>query len=807
MFKNFIKTAFRNIFNNLFYSGINILGLAVGIICSILIMLFIQDELSFDKHHLKHKRIYRLESHYSISGSNDKFAITSLPIAPTLMDEFPEIENYTRFQVLEGRLFKYEDKEFFEDSVGICDSTAFDIFTYDFSFGSGQNALNRPYTMVITESMSKKYFGAENPIGKVIQSGGLGDYTVTAVIKNPPGNQHLKFNCLISVATFVELLGVERFNDRSAGAFWNVNVFSYILLKENTSIDQIIEKFPGFYEKYMKSIGDQINGSFNLMATSLEDIHFASNELRSDRPVGDISYVYVFGFVGIFIMLIACINYMNMSSARSANRAREVGVRKVIGAHRSTLIKQFLGESLIMSFLALIIALIAIYLILPSFNELADKKLFFSDLGQGQFIIGILIITIFVGLISGSYPALYLSSFMPVKVLKGQEIPGSARGILRKILVVFQFAISIIMIAGTLIVTQQQKFIKNMDLGFNRDNIVIISNRDTTFTRNISSFREELLDYNNIISIATASSTMGNDQGIMVFSVEQEGEMVEKTLNLISIDYDFIDMLDLELKEGRNYERDRGTDNSKAIIINETAANDLGWGENALGKKIQLRGRQDGVFRIDAEVIGVLKDFQYGSIKNKIAPFVLLLNFAPSNVIYINTTGNDPAETMAHIKKTYEGFDPAWPFDSEYLDDHINKQYVAEQKLNIIFTVFSILTIFICCLGLLGLSSFVIEQRTREIGIRKVLGSSNSNILIIVSKGFLFLVLAANIIAIPVVFIFMDKWLQSFHYRIELGPLPFILAALIALIIAILTIGYHSLKASNSNIVDALKHE
>ena len=762
MFRNFIKTAFRNIFNNVFYSGINIVGLALGIICSVFIMLYIQDELSFDRHHVKYERIYRLESQYSISGSNDKFAVTCLPLAPTLMDEFPEIENYVRFQVLDGRLFKHEDKEFFEDSVGICDSTAFDIFTFDFAYGSAVNALNRPYTMVITESMAKKYFGDEDPIGKEIKSGGLGDYTITAVIKNPPGNQHLKFNCLISVATFVEMMGVERFNDRSAGAFWNVNVFSYILLKENTSIDQILDKFPDFYEKYMKSVGDQINASFNLMSTPLKDIHFGSSELRSDRPVGDITYVYVFGFVGIFMMLIACINYMNMSSARSANRAREVGVRKVIGANRSTLIKQFLGESMIMSFLALFIALIAIYLIIPSFNELADKKLSFLDLGEGRFILGIIAITIFVGLVSGSYPALYLSSFMPVKVLKGQEIPGSARGILRKILVVFQFSISIIMIAGTLIVSQQQKHIKNMDLGFTRDNIIVMVNRDTTFTRNIDAFREELLSYNNITSIAKASNTFGNTQGILVMNAEQEGEMVEKTLNLISIDYDFIDMLGLELKEGRNYEKDRATDNTKAVIINETAANELGWGEDALGKKIQLGRNPDGTVRIDAEVIGVLKDFQYGSVKNKIAPFVLFLNFIPESFIFINTTGNDQEGTLAYIKKTYESFDPVWPFDSEYLDDHINEQYIAEQKLNIIFTIFSILTIFICCLGLLGLSSFVIEQRTREIGIRKTLGSSNSNILLIVSKSFLFLVLAANYYCNTTGFHFYEKMATKF---------------------------------------------
>jgi len=806
MLKSFIKSAARNIFKYKFYSSINILGLAIGIISAILIMMYINDDLSYDKHHDKHERIYRLESDFTISGKNDQFAITQIPLSPTLMDEYPEIENYVRFQVLEGRLFKYKEMEFFEDSVGICDSTIFDVFTHEFVHGSEENALNSPNTMVISESFSQKYFGEINPIGEVIQTGGLGDITVTGVIKNSPGNQHLKFNCLISVATFVELLGVERFNDRSASAFWNIAVFSYVLLQENASIETVLEKFPEFYEKYMKSIGDQINGDFNLMATPLADIHFTSR-LVGDRPVGDKSNIIIFGFVALFIVLIACINYMNMATARSSNRAREVGVRKVIGANKSSLVRQFIGESIIMAFIALIIAILTIYVILPSFNNLADKSLSFSDIGQIKYIIGIIVVTLFVGIISGSYPAFYLSSFRPVKVLKGKESPSSSRGILRKILVIFQFAISITMIAGTLIVSQQQKFIKNMDLGFKRENIVFMANRDTTFTKNISAFREELLSYSNITKVATGSSTMGNDQQIIVFRVQLDDGMVEKGLNLMFVDYDFIEMLELELLEGRIYDRDHGADVTNSFIINEAAAAILGWEGEAIGKKMQFGINLDGTAARDGEVIGLLKDFQYGSVKNPIAPFVLLLQEQPSPIIYINTTGNDPAGTLDFIRETYKSFDPVWPFDYEYLEDHINEQYVSEQKLGVLFTIFSIMTIFICCLGLLGLSSYVIDQRTKEIGIRKVMGSSNSNIILVLSKGFLFLVLVSNIVAIPVALLFMDKWLQAFHYKIKLGPLPFILAALCGLIISILTIAYHSVKAARTNPAEALKHE
>ena len=817
MIKNFIISAFKNFYKNIFYSGINILGLALGITCSILIMMYITDELGYDKQHKKHKRIYRLEADKTISGKNDQYALTSLFLAPTLMDEYPEIENYCRLYVYRGKVFfKYENKVFDESGIVNCDSTIFDVFTYEFVNGSAENALNRPRTLVITESLANKYFGNEDPIGKVIEIlGGYGDHTVTGVIKDPPFNQHIKVKCLRSMASIAESWGYSNFDyssNTAPGRFWTNDLsHSFVLLKDKTSMQNVLDKFPGFYDKYMRPIVDQnnIDADYKLMATALADIHFG-RKLQKDHPLGDKDYIIVFGCIGVFILIIACVNYMNMATARATGRSREVGIRKVIGAHKSLLIRQFIGESMILSIIALIIALAAVLVIIPSFNTLSGKQLSFLSLLQPGFIAGIIIITIFVGFVSGSYPAFYLSSLLPVKVLRGQQISSSAKGVLRKILVGFQFTISITMIAVTLIVSGQQKYIKNMDLGFNRDNVIMIYNYESLSSKKFGVFREELLNYPNIISVASASSTFGYTRTESLFRIESETGLTEMNINSAIINHDFIDMMDIELKDGRNFERDRSTDPTQSFIINETAAVNFGWRDKALGKRMQWLLRPDDRAGWDGEVIGVVKDFHFGSLKNRIAPIVLLpyAEDGPGNRIYIKTTGEDPSRTLDLIKKTYEEyFNSDWPFDGQFLDDLINRQYEPEQKLGVLFTGFSMLTIFISCLGLFGLSSFIIGQRTRELSVRKVLGSSNSNIVLLVTKGFIFLVLVAIVPASVIAWLTMDKWMQNFEYKTSIGLTPFILAAIFALIIAVLTITFHSIKAARTNPANALKHE
>ncbi|MCK4407057.1 MAG: ABC transporter permease, partial [Bacteroidales bacterium] len=419
MFKNYIISAYRNIVRNKFYSAINIIGLSIGIIATIFILLYNQNELSYDRHHEKHERIYRLESNFTISGKHDLFAVTSVPLGPAFKLEFPEVEEFVRFAGGDGILIRYGEKEFYEDALFYTDSTIFDVFTHEFILGKPEKALTEPNTCIFTETLAKKYFGDKNPIGEVITDADNVDFKITGVIKDLPENSHLKFNGLFSVATLSERFGRERFNSFEPGAFWKIGTYTYILLKENSSIESVFEKFPQFYEKYMKSIGDQINASFQVMATPLADIHLTSN-LSSDQPTGNKAYVYIFSFVALFILLIAAINYMNMATARSATRAKEVGIRKVLGAFRSQLMRQFLSESLILAIIALVIAIAAIYLLLPNFNEIAGKNLVFGFSSTPFILLEIFVITIIIGLISGSYPAFYLSSFLPVKVLKGK---------------------------------------------------------------------------------------------------------------------------------------------------------------------------------------------------------------------------------------------------------------------------------------------------------------------------------------------------------------------------------------------------
>ena len=819
MFKNYLKSAFRNITKDWFYTTINIAGLAISIICAILILMFVQDELAFDKHHKKYRRIYRLESNFTISGKNTLAALTPRPFAPTLMDEYPEIEEYVRFEGfgVDDILFTYGEKKFYEDNMYFTDSTVFKIFTHEFILGSPENALNEPYKIVITESFAKKYFGNENPMGEVLTTSNFGDFSVSAVIKDVPGNSHLKFDCLLSVATIQEMMGDRGdYNDRSAPSFWNISTFSYILLKENTSINSIHEKFPDFYEKYMASLGNQINASFDLLTKRLDEVHFFS-DLEFDLPVGNYKYIIIFSIIGFFILLIACINYMNMATARSANRAKEVGLRKIIGAHRGLLIRQFLSESIVMAFIAFAIAIVVVSLLLPYFNVLAEKTLSFSSLFNPGRIVSILLIVILVGIVSGSYPSFYLSSFLPVLVLKGTTNPQQGKGFLRKILVVFQFIVSIGLIISTLIITGQQRFIQNKDLGFNKEDILLIPNRDTAFISNqLVSFKEELLKNPDIEAVSSSILIPPRMASKVVFQVETEEGMIELAISFSIVDHDFIDMMGIKIKEGRNFDKDKITDLTEAFIINETAAKSLGWGDNALGKKVRFGiNPTDGSAQNDGKVIGVVNDFHFASIHNKIEPFIFIVSENPTLNFYIRLNEKKIPESIEFIRDKRVEFGNILPFNYFFFQDKLDDMYSSEKKWGYLFTVFSLLTIFISCLGLLGLTSFVTEQRTREIGIRKVMGASSGEIVWLLNKEFLILVLLSNFIAWPVAYIGMNRWLQDFAYRIDFGlspfvwatAIPFLLATLAALTIALVMVSFMSIRAANANPTDAISHE
>jgi putative ABC transport system permease protein len=810
MLRNFLMTTLRSLVKDKYYSAINILGLAAGLTVTILIILFIYDELTYDKHHVLHQRIYRLESDFTLDNKNHQFAATQIPLGPTLKDEYPEIVEYARCAPVGTLYFVDGDREFQEDSIWFADSTFFALFTHEFVHGDPHRALNRPNTLVVTESFARRYFGRENPIGENLTDIDHNIFEITGVIKDLPGNSHLKFNGLMSSATLAERIGLERFNDRSAGSFWNIGIYSYVLLAENGSMQAVLDKFPGFYDKYMKEIGDQIKGSFSLMATPLADIHLNPADLEYDQPKGNRSYVYIFVFAALFILVIASINYMNLATARSSRRSREVGMRKVSGSSRGMLIRQFLGESIFIALVSFLISLLLVSLLLPVFNELTGKSLDFGIVAMKEVVLSGLLIALLVGFVSGIYPAFYLSHFNPVAVLKGLVNSSHGGGTFRRALVLVQFSISVIMIIGTLLVSGQLKFMKTTDLGFDKEGLIVMTVRDTTFRKSFEAFRQEIMSHPDILGAAQSSSNPGSNVGIVVQRIEGDGgELHDKAVNLYGVDYYYTDLMGIEIVQGREYERTMGTDISKAFIINEVAAREFGWGEEALGKRWQFGINLDGPPRRDGEVIGVFRDFHYASLHNKIEPIVLILQDDPLRMPLFNirTTGKNTEEVIAFIDAKRKEFGDHYPFDYSFLSDNLDEYYKEEAVIGKIFRYFTVLTIMIAALGLLGLSAFMAQKRTREVGIRKVMGCSVNGIVYLFIREFTKWIIISNLVAWPIAWFGMNKWLQNFQYRIDITAWIFVLAFALSLSVALVTVSWQSIRAATINPADSLRYE
>jgi len=817
--KNYLITAWRNIVKDKFYTLLNVVGLSIGLITAIYIFLYVVDELTYDKSHTNYKRIYRLESHFTINGKDDYFAVTQVPLGPTLKDEYPEIEDYVRF-VKTGTLFlKYGEREFQEDSMVFADSTLFKVFTHQVMNGDAATMLNKPYTMVMTESLAKKYFGKEYPVGKTVKSVEGNLYEITGVIRDLPGNLHLRFNGILSVATIRQQIGVAQFNDRSANSFWNVGIFTYIMIREGADIKPILEKFPSFYDKYMKSLGDQINGNFILMAQPLARVHHYSSDLGYDEPVGNIKYVYIFSFVAILILIIACINYMNLATARSSRRSKETGMRKIAGAQRAMLIRQFLIESIAIAVISTIIALVLSWLLLPYFNMIANKTLSISVLFTPLIIGCIAGVAVLTGAISGSYPALYLSSFDPAEVIKGQSDMRGGNGRLRKVLVVFQFAISVAMITGTFIIGSQLNYLQSSDPGFNKDNLLVMQMRDTTFKKSLEPFKQELLKNPDIKGISFSNGDPGYGINIQVMRIEGDsGSVVDRAVNNFFADYDYADLMGLKIVEGRYYSRDMKSDIQKAFVINETAARKFGWVDStsksgmnyasAIGKKFQWGINPGNQPLRDGVIVGVVKDFHYGSMRNPIDPLVIILNDDNRNTFFANIRidGKNRQESIDYINKVRLDFKDMYPFKYDFMDEQMRQYYSGEKRIGMLARTFALLTIIIAALGLLGLSSFLTQTRTREIGIRKIAGASAKNIVLMFAREFSIWIILANLIAAPVTLILLNKWLQAFPYKTQIHFTIFLSGLLISLAIALLTISLRVIQAASINPSQAVRH-
>ncbi|MBN1132434.1 MAG: ABC transporter permease [Bacteroidales bacterium] len=810
LIKNYFLSLYRNLVRGKFFSILNLLGLATGIAASILIFIYIQDELTFDKHNEHYNRIFRLEGNFFINGKQDLTAIVQIPLGPTLKDEFPEIEEQVRILPQRDLYFEKGTETFKEDSVMWCDSTIFRVFTLDLMAGDPSTALNDPYTMVVSESLAMKYFGTTDVIGNSMKALDGSNYQITGVFGDLPDNVHLRFNGLLSATTIEEQIGSEQFNDRSAGSFWNVNTYSYVLLSENTTPEMVLEKFPGFYDKYMASLGDQINASFELRMTPLSEVHYQKDNLTWDLPKGNMNYIYILVIIAIFLIIIASINYMNLTTARAASRGKEIGIRKIGGADKRTIRFQFLGESLFMALLSGILASIIVLLVLGPFNDMASKMFTWRIIFQPAILAFILGVTLLTGLLSGIYPSFYLASFNPVNILKGSDTAASGKGWLRRGLVIVQFIISAVMIIGSIAVSLQLRYIRNKDLGFDRDNIICVTLNDSAIINNISAFREEIERHPSVEGTSLSTTAPGRFFGKQVMTIEGAGnEMVEKAVNLYAVDYDYADVMGLEIVRGRFYDREFGSDQSTSFVINEAAVWEFNWEDDPLGKKfirgVNIEGNSNPV----GEIIGVVKDFNYGSLHNPIEPLVLICvenaNFMRN--LSVRFRGTDPGEVLSWIGEQRRAFHPAYPFQYSLLSDELEALYRQEKTIFALLISFSILILFIASLGLLGLSAFMTVKRTHETGIRRVLGASQNQILSLFIFQFSKWVFISNLLAWPLAYLVIKNWLRNFTYRIDFPFWSFIISLLVSMAIAVLTVSWHSLRASRMNPATSVKRE
>jgi putative ABC transport system permease protein len=804
MIKNYIKVAFRNLIKQKFYSVINILGLAVGITCSLLIGLYIYDELSYDTFHDKSDRIFRVGLNASMAGSEFSAVISSAPFLQGSMNEFPEIENGVRLYKLINEVTRYEDKVFNEKKVFFADSTFFQVFDFNLLKGSKEKALKEPNSVVISQSTAIKYFGSNDPIGKVLTIGDYNsNYTVSGVIQDCPTNSHFHYDILLSMSTL---------KDAQNQMWVNNNYYTYLLLNDKNAAPALESKLRSLVEKYVGPQVEQFMGmnlkafeesgnKFGYFLQPMEDIHLYSKQEAEIEPNGSMEYVYILFAVGIFIILLACINFMNLATARSANRAKEVGVRKTLGSMKSNLIGQFLTESIMYCFLAALFSILLIDAILPYFNSLAGKSLTSSLVFSPVVLLVLLLFVIIVGVFAGSYPAFYLTSFNPIEVLKGKVKSGLKSSGLRSSLVVFQFTISIILIICTILVYNQLSYIKGKNLGYEKENTIVISNAGR-LEGNFEAFKNSLSALPEVISYTSASHMPSSEYGYNNTVFKVPGSQQDHLISYLYVDYDYFKTLNIDFKEGRSFSRDFPSD-SLAVILNEAAVKYLGFSEG-LGNEIGFAGRSDKFEPL--KIIGVTNDFHYESLTKAIKPLAFVL-IPKSYLIAIKLTPGNLRERVQLIESKWKELAPGEPFEYTFLDEKFQALYNAEQRLSQVFTLFTILAIFIACLGLLGLAAYTAEQKTKEIGVRKVMGASSFDVVFMLSKEFTRLVIISFVIAIPVAYYAMDQWLQNFAYKVEIGVGAFIIAGISTIVVAWLTVSFQSAKAARVNPVKSLRTE
>ena len=813
MIKNFIKTAFRNLVKNKGFTAINILGLALGLATCLLIVFYVFDELSYDRYNARAGSIFRLNYDVKFGGAQNQYAITPAIAGAELKADFPGVEQVVRFRETGGNKVKKGSQSIQEDRMAYVDNSIFDVFTLPLISGDRTSALTAPHTVVITEAMAKKYFGNaphgyRNVVGQVLTFNDTSQYKITAVIKDIPEQSHFHFDFFIAMPTLAE----------SRDDSWlSNNFYTYVLLKPGTSYRDFNAKLPAFlYRHAGAQLQTAIHLDFNafekagnyikLSLIPVTDIHLQSARLFEFEPNGNIAYVYIFSAIAMFILLIACVNFMNLSTARSSNRAREVGVRKVLGSPRKYLVAQFLTESIIVTLAGAILAVFTAWALLPLFNQISGKQLAVTGQILGWLVPALLIIIVVIGCLAGSYPAFFLSGFKPIEVLKGKLSAGFKGGALRSVLVIFQFSISVFLIIGTLVIYNQLKYIQNKDLGYNRSHILIVKNL-WSLGKKASVLKQEVKELPGVQNAALSTSlpTDGHIDGTRSFFKNQVIDQKEAVLSHEwYVDEDYIPTLGMKMAAGRNFSRDMVTDSS-GVIINQAFAKLLGY-TNPVDQFIYVPANNQLTKTRRLHIVGVVKDFNFKSLRDNVAP--LLINMAPDmGVLSIRINTADIPGLMAQVKSKWNDVAPNQQFSYSFMDQEFDALYRSEQRMGAISIAFTSLAIIIACLGLFGLAAYAAEQRIKEIGIRKVLGANVSTIITLLSKDFIKLVLISIIIAAPVGWWAMQKWLESFAYRQNMQWWVVAVAGFGAVFIAFITMSFQSVKAALAAPVHSLRSE
>ncbi len=811
MIRNYIKIAFRNLTKNKLYSFINIFGLAIGLTCFLLISLYVLDELSYDRHFKDAERIYRINSDIKFGGTEQRMAVSSDPFGSTLKKDYAEVEQYVRLYANNSRRFIKKGNEFLvENDCLHADSTLFDVFSFRMLEGDPKTALTEPNTLIISQTTAQKYFGNTPSLGKTLTIGVQEsvDYKVTGVYEDMPANSHFQANMIFSF---------KNITDYNFGNFLSHNFYTYIKLREGVDYKQFEKKFDVIVDKYVlpqakvfmdiKSMDDFRKTGNNLQYSliPLLDIHLKSDRIYELSPNSDIQYVYIFSVVALFLLLIACINFMNLSTARSANRAKEVGIRKVMGTQRNSLIIQFMSESVLTSYLAFVLSLVFAILLIPYFNDIAGKQFSIKSLFQVKYLPFLLLLPLVVGVLAGYYPSFFLSSFRPIEVLKSKINANFKRSNFRNTLVTFQFVTSLVLVISTFVIYQQLNYIQNKNLGFSKDRVLVVTGTSSLRDNN-NVFKEEVKKIAGVKNATFAGFLPVANSSRSDNTFSTEAVMTAKNavnMQIWDIDEDYVPTLDMEILKGRNFSKAFGTDSS-AIIINEQAAKLTGLSD-PIGKKLFISDGQPN-HATSLTIVGVVKNFHYESMRETVGP--LCFRYGKSSWVTafkINT--EEPQTLIKQIEAKWKALAPEMPFNYHFMDESFDEMYRAEQRIGKIALIFALLTVLIACLGLFGLITYIAEQRTKEIGVRKVLGASIWSIVQLLSKDFLKLVCIAFVIATPLAYYATDTWLKDFVFRTDISAWIYVIAGITTLLIALLTVSYQAIKAALMNPVKSLKTE